>query len=83
LIWGPRDRNLVRVLRWLGRFPLVPVPDGVSDAVASFVEPVNTCLKAVARADVQPHDTAWVVGAGLLIQFLTHLVKFVSKPKKK
>jgi L-iditol 2-dehydrogenase len=55
----------VRVMDWIVvGGGLVPVPDGVSDAVASFVEPVNTCLKAVARAALQRDDTAWVIGAG-------------------
>jgi L-iditol 2-dehydrogenase len=57
--------GFVRVMDWIvAGGGLVAVPDGVSDAAASFVEPVNTCLKAAARADLRPGDTAWVIGAG-------------------
>lgn len=55
----------VRVMDWIvAGGGLVPVPDDVCDDVASFVEPVNTCLKAAARAELRAGDTAWVIGAG-------------------
>ncbi len=37
----------VRVMDWIVRRGLVKVPDGVPLEQAAFVEPVNTCLKAV------------------------------------
>jgi len=50
------------------------VPDHLSDEEASFVEPLACCLRAVARARVQPGDTAVVVGLGsigcLFVQLL-------------
>lgn len=41
-----------------------PVPPHVSDAAASFVEPVGCCLRAVSRARVEPGDAAVVIGLG-------------------
>lgn len=40
------------------------IPDGVDPAEAAFVEPVNTCLKAVRKAAVHGGESVLVVGQG-------------------
>jgi L-iditol 2-dehydrogenase len=51
------------------------VPDGVEAEEASFVEPVNTCLKAVRRAALQPGESVLVVGQGPIGLLLTQLCR--------
>jgi L-iditol 2-dehydrogenase len=43
---------------------LIPIPDGITDEQASFVEPTNCCLKAVKKANIQAGDTVLITGAG-------------------
>lgn len=43
---------------------LVPVPEGVDDVLAVLVEPLATCVSALAREDVGPGRTVLVVGGG-------------------
>jgi len=54
----------VRVMDWIVQRGVERVPDGVSFEVASFVEPVNTCLKAVDSMQPAPGDVALVMGQG-------------------
>lgn len=54
----------VRVMDWIVRRGVERIPDGVSFDQASFVEPVNTCLKGVTMADPQAGDTVLVLGQG-------------------
>ena len=66
----------VRVMDWIVAGPaavglgsekssgVVKVPEGVSLEAASFVEPVNTCLKAIASLHLQRGETVLVIGAG-------------------
>jgi L-iditol 2-dehydrogenase len=54
----------VRVMDWIVERGVERVPDGVSFEVASFVEPVNTCLKAVDSMQPAPGDVALVMGQG-------------------
>jgi 2-desacetyl-2-hydroxyethyl bacteriochlorophyllide A dehydrogenase len=53
-----------------------PVPDGMSDAQAAFVEPVSCVVYALSRIRVHPGDDALIFGGGpmglLLIQALRH-----------
>jgi L-iditol 2-dehydrogenase len=42
----------------------IPIPQGVSADEAAFVEPVNTCLKAVRKAKVAKGESVLVVGQG-------------------
>jgi L-iditol 2-dehydrogenase len=53
----------------------IPIPDGVKAEVACLVEPVNTCLKAVDHARVQPGETVLVVGQGPIGSMLMQLAK--------
>jgi len=49
---------------WIVAKGAVTIPDGVSAEEASFVEPVNTCLKAVRKAGFARGDAVLVVGQG-------------------
>jgi len=49
---------------WIVARGAVPIPDGVSAEEASFVEPVNTCLKAVRKAAIARGESVLVVGQG-------------------
>ena len=54
----------VRVMDWIVERGLVKVPDGVPFEQAAFVEPVNTCLKAVKSLALAPDETVLVIGQG-------------------
>ena len=65
----------VRVMDWIVRRGVVKMPDGVSFERASFVEPVNTCLKAVKRCRIQPDETVLVMGQGPIGLIFTMLLR--------
>jgi len=54
----------VRVMDWIVERGTVRIPDGVSFEQASFVEPVNTCIKGIERLQPQPGETVLVIGQG-------------------
>jgi L-iditol 2-dehydrogenase len=54
----------VRVMDWIVDKGVVKIPDGVSYDCASFIEPVNTCVKAVDLARPQRGETVLVQGQG-------------------
>ncbi len=54
----------IRVMDWIVRKGVVKIPDGVSYEQASFIEPVNTCMKAIEALQLQPDETVLVVGQG-------------------
>ena len=55
----------VRVMDWIvSTGGLVRIPDGVPFEQAAFVEPVNTCLKAIKNLDLAPDETVLVIGQG-------------------
>ncbi len=54
----------VRVMDWIVARGLVRIPEGVPFEQAAFVEPVNTCLKAVQGLAPQPDETVLVIGQG-------------------
>jgi L-iditol 2-dehydrogenase len=64
----------VRVFDWIVRSGVEKIPDGVSFDRASFVEPVNTCVKAVDQADVEPGEVAVVLGQGPIGLIFTRLL---------
>jgi L-iditol 2-dehydrogenase len=53
----------------------IPVPDGITAEEASFIEPVNTCLKAVRKAEIEDEQTVLVVGQGPIGLILMQLAK--------
>lgn len=54
----------VRVMDWIVRRGLVKIPDGVPFEQAAFVEPVNTCLKAIKNLNLAADETILVIGQG-------------------
>ena len=54
----------VRVMDWIAARGVVKVPQHVGLEEASFVEPVNTCLKAVRRAGLREGETVLIQGQG-------------------
>src|SRR5438270_3560300 len=54
----------IRVMDWIVRKGVVKVPPSVSFEQASFIEPVNTCLKGIQSLRLQPNETVLVIGAG-------------------
>src|SRR5215469_6148395 len=54
----------VRAMPWIVERGMVEIPAGVSFEEATFVEPVNTCLKAVEKARVAAGETVVVIGQG-------------------
>ncbi len=65
----------VRVMDWIVERGVEKIPEGVPFEVASFVEPVNTCLKAVEQCDPQPDDVVLVQGQGPIGLLFTMLLK--------
>ena len=65
----------VRVMDWIVRRGVVKMPDHVSFDRASFVEPVNTCLKAVKLCRIQPDETVLVMGQGPIGLLFTMLLR--------
>jgi L-iditol 2-dehydrogenase len=54
----------VRVMDWIVERGVEKIPDGMSFERATLVEPLNTCLKAVAQCDPQPEDFVLIMGQG-------------------
>lgn len=55
----------VRVMDWIvNRGGVVRIPDKVSFEQASFIEPVNTCMKGVETMGLLPGETVLVIGQG-------------------
>lgn len=65
----------VRVMDWIVRRGVEKIPDGVSFDTACFVEPVNTCVKAVWMAAPEPDELAVVMGQGPIGLIFTMLLK--------
>jgi L-iditol 2-dehydrogenase len=68
----------VKALDWIVARGAIPVPDGVLPEEAAFVEPVNTCLKAVRRAGIERGQTVLVVGQGPIGLLLTQLCRWAG-----
>jgi L-iditol 2-dehydrogenase len=66
----------VRAMPWVAEHGMVAIPDDISFDEASFIEPVNTCIKAVEKARVAAGEIALVMGLGpigLLLAMLSKL----------
>jgi L-iditol 2-dehydrogenase len=63
----------VRVMPHVVNRGVIAIPDEVTFEQATFVEPVNTCLKAIHKARIVPDEVVFVIGqgpVGLLLTFL-------------
>lgn len=65
----------VRVMDWIVRKGVVKLPDAVSYEQASFVEPANTCMKAIEALNLLPDETVLVIGQGPIGIMLALLAK--------
>jgi L-iditol 2-dehydrogenase len=64
----------VRVMDWIVRAGVEKIPEGVSFEEASFVEPVNTCLKAIETSGAAAGDVVLVMGQGPIGLLFTMLL---------
>lgn len=65
----------VRAMDWIVQKGTVRIPDGVSFEQASFVEPINTCIKGIERMLLEPGETVLVIGQGPIGIMLSLLAK--------
>jgi len=65
----------VRAMPWIVERGMIALPADVSFEEATFVEPVNTCLKAVRKARVAPGEQILVIGQGPIGMLLMVLAK--------
>ena len=65
----------VRIMDWIVERGVVRIPDGVGFDQACWVEPVNTCLKAVESLALLPGDVVAVLGQGPIGLIFTMLAK--------
>jgi len=65
----------IRVMDWIVRKGVVRIPDQVSYEQASFIEPVNTCMKAIEALQLQADETVLVIGQGPIGIILAALAK--------
>jgi L-iditol 2-dehydrogenase len=67
--------EFIRAEKHIVDLGLIPIPGGVEAEVATFVEPVNTCLKAVRKAAPRSAETVFVVGQGPIGSILMQLAR--------
>lgn len=65
----------VRVMDWIVERGVVRIPAQVSFEQASFIEPVNTCLKGIETLRLQAGETVVVIGQGPIGIILGSLAK--------
>jgi L-iditol 2-dehydrogenase len=65
----------IRVMDWIVRRGLVKIPDEIPFEQAAFLEPVNTCYKAVQLLDLKPDETVLVIGQGSIGILLAALAR--------
>jgi L-iditol 2-dehydrogenase len=68
----------VKAFDWIVDRGTIPVPDGVLPQDAAFVEPVNTCLKAVRKAGVARGESVLVVGQGPIGLLLMQIARWAG-----
>jgi L-iditol 2-dehydrogenase len=54
----------IRVMDWIVAAGLVKVPEDIPFEQAAWIEPVNTCFKAVKLLDLKADETVLVIGQG-------------------
>ncbi|HEX6738024.1 MAG TPA: alcohol dehydrogenase catalytic domain-containing protein [Vicinamibacteria bacterium] len=68
----------VKAMPWIVERGAIAIPAGVSAEVASFVEPVNTCLKGIRKAGIRGGESALVVGQGPIGLILMQLARWAG-----
>ena len=67
----------VKAMPWVAERGMVALPDDVSFEEATFIEPINTIVKAVQKARVQAGETVLIIGCGpigLQLLMVTHTI---------
>ncbi len=54
----------IRVMDWIVKRGVVRIPDEIPFEQAAFIEPVNTCYKAIRTLGLKPDETVLVIGQG-------------------
>ena len=54
----------VKAMPWVAERGIVALPDDVSFEQGTFIEPINTIVKAVEKARVQSQETVLIIGCG-------------------
>ena len=70
----------IRVMDWIVGKPgdvagLIRIPDDIPFEQAAFIEPVNTCFKAIQLLALEPDDTVLVIGQGSIGIMLAALAR--------
>jgi L-iditol 2-dehydrogenase len=65
----------IRVMDWIVRRGLIKIPDDIPFEQAAFIEPVNTCFKAIQLLNLQPDETVLVIGQGSIGILLAALAR--------
>jgi L-iditol 2-dehydrogenase len=65
----------IRVMDWIVQGGLVKIPHSVPFEQAAFIEPVNTCYKAIQLLNLQPDETVLVIGQGSIGILLAALAR--------
>ncbi|CAN5649337.1 zinc-dependent dehydrogenase [soil metagenome] len=65
----------IRVMDWIVGGGLVKIPDDISFEQAAFIEPVNTCYKAIQLLALKPDETVLVIGQGSIGILLATLAR--------
>jgi L-iditol 2-dehydrogenase len=68
----------VKAFDWIVERGTIPMPDGVLPEEAAFVEPINTCLKAVRKAGVSAGERVLVVGQGPIGLLLMQIARWAG-----
>ena len=63
--------EFIRVMDWIVESGTVLIPDHVSYEEASFLEPLNTCVRALEKAELQQGETVAIYGQGPVGLMLT------------
>jgi L-iditol 2-dehydrogenase len=67
--------EFVRVMPLIVQRGMIRIPDDVTFEEAAFVEPVNTCLKAIRKARIVGGEVVFVIGQGPIGLLLTFLAR--------
>lgn len=54
----------VKAMPWVAERGIVPLPDNVSFEEATFIEPINTIVKAIQKARITAGETVLIIGCG-------------------
>jgi len=68
----------VKAMPWVAERGMMAIPNEISFEEATFIEPVNTCIKAIEKARVAPGETVLVMGQGPIGLLLMMLAKLAG-----